>query len=255
MAKLSVIIITYNEEDNIRECLESIKWANEVVVVDSFSTDRTVEICKEYTAKVFQNEWTNFPHQKNIALNKVSNEWVLNLDADERVSPELQIEIKSAIARDDDYAGYLLPMKIYFHGRWIRYGGYWPDYHLRLFRKSKGRFNENLRAHGGFDVDGRVGRMKGALIHHSYRNLTDYFEKFNYYTTVSAEEKLASGRKVKWYPFVRLPFEFIGAFIIKRGYRDGFYGLLFSILSSFYAFVKYIKLWELQQVSKDKQTK
>lgn len=255
MANLSVIIIAYNEEDNIGECLGSVKWANKIVIVDAYSTDKTVEICRQYTDKIFQHEWTNFGRQKNLALEKASNDWILNMDADERISHALADRIKVLLKENNPDDGYYMPRKNYFLGKWLRHGGCYPDYQLRLFSKSIGKFKQK-KVHEGIEGCKRVSYLREPIEHFSYRTLSDYFEKFNQYTTLSAQQKFEGGKKVtKWFPFFRLPFEFIANYIIKRGYKDRFYGLLYSVLSSFHVFVKYVKLWELHHMNKDKQAK
>lgn len=180
MAKLSVIIITYNEEDNIRECLESVKWVDEIVVVDSFSQDNTVEICRQYTDKVFQHEWTSFGQQKILALEKTSNDWILNLDADERASQALADRIREILRENDMNDGYYIPFKNYFLGKWLRYGGCYPDYHLRLFRKSRGKF-EQKRVHGGIKGCKRIGylRENPIIAHTNLRELAALTERCN----------------------------------------------------------------------------
>ena len=251
MADLSVTIITYNEEDNIGGCLESIKWADEIVVVDANSTDRTVEICRKYTDKVFQHEWTDFGQQKSLALGKASNDWILSLDADERIDRALAEEIRGVLRIDYPKDGYYIPRKNYFLGKWLKHGGWYPDYHVRLFRKSKGEF-EQKKVHEGIKVGNETGYLKQPIEHFPYRRLRDYFEKFQLYTSLYAEEKFEEGKRItKWAPFLRLPSEFLLGYIFRGGYKDGFHGLLLSVLSSFYVFTKYIKLWELQKTRND----
>lgn len=235
--------------------MESVKWANEIVVIDAYSTDKTVEICRQYTDKVFEQEWTDFSQQKGLALQKASNDWILSLDADERISHALADRIKTILKEDGPNDGYYILRKNYFLGKWLRHGGCYPDYQLRLFRKSIGKFRQR-KVHEGVEGCKRTGYLREPIEHFSYGNLKDYFEKFNRYTTLSAEEKFERGKKVtKWSPFLRLPSEFIARYIIRRGYKDGFHGLLYSALSSFHAFVKYVKLWELHYMNKDKQAK
>ncbi|MCK4261691.1 glycosyltransferase family 2 protein [bacterium] len=255
-ASLSVVVITKNEEEDIGLCLESVKWADEIVVVDDFSQDKTVEICHQWTDKVFQRRWEGYAKGKNFAIEKASGQWILSLDADERVSPELKAEIKevldpfrdkslTSLERDSSYDGYLIPMKFYFYGHWMRYGGLYPKRHLRLFRKRKGKFEERA-VHEGVKVTGRIGYLKEPMLHYSYKSLDDYLQKFDRYSTLDALDKLDKRKHGRWYPFLRLPAEFILTYFIKQGFRDGFYGLLYSVLNAFYVFVKYMKLWEVQ---------
>jgi len=248
MSKLSVVIITYNEEENIRGCLESVNWSNEIVVVDSFSTDRTVEIAREFTPNVFQNRWTNFSQQKNLALEKASNEWVLNVDADERVTPELKEEMLRILNSGSiSIDGYYIPLRNYYLGKWIRHCGWYPDYHLRLFRKEKGRFNERT-VHESVIVEGKKGYLKSHLEHFSYKNLSDHLARIDKYASLSAQEMLRRGKSTRAFDLLFRPLaRFIRMYLIERGFLDGIYGLIVSLMSSFYVFTKYLKLWELSR--------
>ena len=244
-SKLSVVIITRNEEEDIGPCLESVKWANEIIVIDSFSEDKTVEICRGYGSKVFKTKYEGYAEKKNFGIEEAAGEWILSIDADERISPELAGEIKEVLRGDGNYDGYLIPMKFYFLGHWMRHGGLYPKPHLRLFRKGKGEFEERA-VHEGVKVKGRVGYLRNPMLHYSYENLEDYLRKFDRYSTLDAQDKVGKRRYGRWYPFLRLPTEFILVYFIRQGFRDGFYGLLYSVLQSFYVFVKYMKLWERQ---------
>jgi len=248
MSKLSVIIITYNEEENIKDCLESVKWSNEIVVVDSFSSDKTVEIAREFTPKVFQNKWTNFSQQKNLALAKASNEWVLNIDADETVTPELKEEILAIVnSQFSTLEGYYIPRKNHYMGRWIRHCGWYPDYKLRLFRKGKGRFNERT-IHESVVVEGKKGFLKSCLSHYSYKNLSDHLSRIDKFSTLGAEQMFRDGKTARFFDLLFRPLtRFIKMYLIKRGYLDGIYGLIVSVMGSFYVFTKYLKLWELSR--------
>ncbi|NOX97228.1 MAG: glycosyltransferase family 2 protein [Nitrospirae bacterium] len=249
--RLSVVIITKNEEEDIGPCLESVKWADEIIVIDSFSDDRTVEICRKYGSKVFKTKYEGYAEKKNFAIEEAAGEWILSLDADERISPELIKEIKEVLRGNGNEDGYLIPMKFFFFGRWMRHGGLYPKPHLRLFKKGKGKFEE-IAVHEGVKVEGRVGYLRYPMLHYSYKNLDDYLQKFNRYSTLDALDKAGKRRYGRWYPFLRLPSEFILIYFIRQGFRDGFHGLLYSILQAFYVFVKYVKLWERQQDGKQK---
>jgi glycosyltransferase involved in cell wall biosynthesis len=248
MNRLSVIIITHNEEENIKHCLESVKWSDEIVIVDSFSSDKTLEIAREYTPKVFQNKWTNFSRQKNLALGKASSEWVLNIDADERVTPELKDEILSILnSQSLSFDGYYIPLRNYYLGRWIRHCGWYPDYHLRLFRRQKGRFNQRA-VHESIVVEGKKGYLKSHLNHHSYKNLADHLTRINKYTSLAAQEMFKDRRRATVFDLLfRPPARFIAMYLIKGGFLDGIQGLIISLISSFYVLAKYLRLWELQQ--------
>ena len=248
MSKLSVVIITYNEEENIRGCLESANWSDEIVVVDSFSTDRTVEIAREFTPNVFQNRWTNFSQQKNLALEKASNEWVLNVDADERVTPELKKEILRILNSGSiSIDGYYIPYRNHYLGKWIRHCGWYPDYHLRLFRRNKGKFNNRL-VHESVIVEGKKGHLKSHLEHFSYKNLSDHLARIDKYAWLAAQEMLGRGKSTRAFDLLFRPLaRFIRMYLIKRGFLDGIYGLIVSLMGSFYVFTKYLKLWELSR--------
>jgi len=251
MSKLSVIIITYNEEENIKHCLESVKWSDEIVIVDSFSSDKTVEIAREFTPKVFQNKWTNFSEQKNLALEKASNEWVLSVDADERATAKLKEEILTILNSEfQSFNGYYIPRRNHYLGRWIRHCGWYPDYKLRLFRRAKGRFNERT-VHESVVVEGRKGHLKSHLNHYSYKNLSDHLGRIDKFSSLAAEEMFTQGKRARVFDLLFRPLtRFIKMYLIKRGYLDGIYGLIVSLMGSFYVFMKYLKLWELLKARK-----
>ena len=240
MTKLSVIIITKNEKENIRDCLESVKWADEIIIVDSFSRDKTVEIAKEYTSKIFQKEWMGYGKQKNFALEKATGDWVLNIDADERVTKELAQEMKGAI-QEKEYDGYYIPNKAYFLGKWIRHSGWYPDYHLRLFKKGKGRFNERI-VHEAVQIEGKKDYLKGSIEHFTAKSIGEYLRRLDKYARLTIEER---ERRARWYQvFFHPPFTFFKMYIIKRGFLDGIHGLLLAFCHAYYTFSKYARLWE-----------
>ena len=193
MNKISATIITYNEEQNICDCLESVRWTDEIVVVDAQSSDRTVELCRKYTDKVFSHPWSGFVNQKNLALSKTSGDWILSLDADERVSSELAKEIKSVVLASD-YDGYCFPRKTYYLGRWINHSGWYPDYKLRLIRRGKGEW-KGIDPHDRLEVTGKTGHLKGDVQHYSYQNISHHLEKINSYTSIMAKELKKRGKR------------------------------------------------------------
>lgn len=244
-AKITVTIIALNEEDNIRACLESVKWADEIIVSDSGSADKTKEICRGYGAKVFDDAWHGFGKQKNICAGRAKNLWVFNIDADERATPELKDEIFKALS-SGGAAGYLMPRKNFFGGTWVRHCGWYPDYNLRLYRKDKGRFSER-RVHEAVTVDGRTSRLNGALIHHTYRDVADYLKRMDRYSSLSAEEMLKNGKKAGFTDlYLRPVFTFLKMYFLKLGFLDGRLGLLLSRLYARYTFEKYYKLRAMQ---------
>ena len=245
--KISAVIITKNEEDNIKDCLDSLGFADEIIVVDAESTDKTVAVAKRLSAKIFVRKWDNFANQKNFGISKAKNKWILSIDADERVSKELRREI-SFLKFDKD--GYLMPVKNYFLGKWLKHGGQYPDYHLRLFNRSKGKFESRVKQvhEGVFLKNGSTAKLKSDIIHYSYKNIAGYFEKFNNYTYLDARGRFENGVKPSFYGiFLRPLFRFIKWYKLKLGFLDGVQGLVFHALSAFYVFVSEVKLLEMNK--------
>ncbi|MBI5892853.1 MAG: glycosyltransferase family 2 protein [Deltaproteobacteria bacterium] len=255
MQKISVTIIALNEEENISACLESVKWADEILVSDSGSADKTVQICKEYGAKVFIDEWHGFGRQKNLIASRAKNNWILNIDADERITPDLKKEIESVLNRGC-CEGYNIPRKNFFGNKWIRHCGWYPDYNLRLYRKDKARFNER-NVHEAVQINGKVGCLKNPLEHYTYKNISDYLKRMDRYSTLAAEEMFKTGFKgsrvqgfkgarVRMVDLTLRPFfTFLKMFILQKGFMEGYTGLVLSGLYASYTFSKYAKLWEM----------
>lgn len=247
--KLSVTIIAGNEEKNIRDCLESIKWADEIIVVDSESTDRTVEIAREYNATVFIKKWEGFSPQRKFALEKASHEWVLSLDADERVTPELKIEIEKILSGKDQANGYFVPRRNYFLGKHITKCFWYPDYQLRFFKKSQTSVTDK-KVHEGYIVNGTPGHMKNDLIHHTHQNLYDTFKKVNDYSSLVAEEK-AGQRRVSSGDLLLHPLAaFFNHYISRKGYQEGIHGFMISAIHAVTNLLTYTKIWEIQNAKK-----
>jgi len=241
---LTVLVITKNEASNISDCLRSVEWADNIVVVDAMSTDETTEIARQYTENIFLHEWLGFGEAKNFGLAHCINEWVLWLDADERVTPELAKEIQAVMAANNTTAAYEIARRAYFLGKWIRHCGWYPGYVTRLFRKSQARFSETP-VHEKLIVEGKTKRLQNDLLHFTDNDLEHYFQKFNAYTSLAAEEIAQHGRRAGFVDMViRPPFTFFRMYILKCGFLDGFHGLLLCTLSAFYVFVKYAKVWE-----------
>ncbi len=250
MEKISVAIITHNEERNIRDCLESVKWADEIVVVDNGSTDGTIKVCQEYRARVYQESWKGFSAQKNSAIEKTTNEWVLSLDADERIGPELRQEIEKVLQEEPPVDGYWIARKNYFLGRWIRYCGWYPDRNLRLFRKSRGRFTERA-VHEKVEVQGKTATLIYPLVHETYRSLSDFLIRSDRYSTLAAGEMQRQGRRYRFgNAFFRPPLTFLQMYLLRAGFLEGYWGFLLSVLYSYYTFAKYAKLKDLGQRGK-----
>jgi len=268
---LSVVIITFNEEHNLPRTLDSVKWADEIVVVDSGSTDKTVEIAKSYGAKVWVESWKGFAAQKNSALEKATGDWILSLDADEEVSAELKQIIRGVLMRppivdkirETNPSGELVAIPInglfvnrknMFMGRWIRHGGFWPDPKLRLFRRGTGRVT-NTPVHEVIEVDEyRKGsihvvskRTTAPLIHHAYPTLSGYIEHMNRYSSLGAEMAKQKGKS--GFSFINIVirpiFTFVYNYFFRLGFLDGREGLLLHLYHSVYVSWKYAKLWEI----------
>lgn len=245
-AGLSVVIITHNEEDNIRECLESVQWADEIIVVDSESADKTGEICRQFGVDFYSEPWKGFAQQKNSAIQKATGKWVLSLDADERVTPELRDEIATVLGSDNPKEGYFIARKNFFLGRWIRHCGWYPDYTLRLFQRGKGLFGIR-EVHEAIELDGNPGRLTCPMEHHTYASLGDFMERLDRYSTLAAQELLKEKKRSGIQHILLRPlFTFINMYVIRAGFLEGYYGFILSVLYAFYTFLKYIKIRELQ---------
>ena len=240
---LSVTMITLNEEARVRDALESVRWADEIVVIDAFSTDGTVDICREFTDCIYRMPWTDYVTQKNIATEKTTHAWILNLDADERVSPELAREIQDALRQPPPVAGYYMPRLTWYLGDWIRHCGWYPDAKLRVFCKDAGQW-VGQALHEKVEVQGPTATFRNPLYHYSYRDISDHVQRIDRYTTIAAEHKLRpiSGADI----FSHTLFTFFKKYLVKQGFRDGTRGLIVSLLSAFTVALKYAKAWECQ---------
>jgi len=239
---ISVVIVTKNEEANIEDALRSAAGAQEIVVVDSFSADRTVEICRRYTDRIFQHAWPGYARQKQLAVDHAQGPWVLILDADERITPELRDEIARAM-QDTDYDGYSLPRRNYFLGRWIKHSGWWPDRTLRLFRKDRGGL-EDREVHEKVIVRGRVGQLHAPLEHYTYRTISDYVRKMEVYSSLAAKEIRKRGRPGIFSLIAKPFFTFFKMYVLRLGFLDGVHGLVLAVLYGYYTFLKYARAWE-----------
>jgi len=246
--KISLAMITYNEERNIEECLESAKWMDEIIVVDSFSTDRTLEICKRYTEGVYQRSWPGFGKQKNFSIEKTTMDWTFVLDADERIPEELRKEIEGILeSRETEFSAYRVGRKNYFYGHWLRWGGQYPDWQTRLFRNGAGLYDDT-EPHEGFIFKGKLGTLVNPLIHYTERKISDHFPKLNNYSSLAAAQRVQTCKRVHWYDLAFRPLvTFFQVYLRKRGYRDGIPGFIQAIFKSLYTFVKYAKVWEIHQ--------
>lgn len=250
---VSACITVYNEAKNIRRCLDSIKWVDEIVVIDSYSDDDTVEICREYTDRVYQHEWLGYIGQKNLARDYARSKWIIFIDADEEVSPELKAEIQEELnsGRCSDTAGFEFPRMVWYLGRWIRHGEWYPDYKLRLFQKEMGHCG-GIEPHDQVIVtSGRVDRLRSPLYHYTYDDINHHIETMNRFSLISAQESHHAGRRVQFWDMIfRPPFRFFRCYVMKAGMLDGMLGLIIAITISYGTFIKYAKLWELQLAEK-----
>jgi glycosyltransferase involved in cell wall biosynthesis len=247
-APLSVVIIVKNEERRLEDCLKSVAWAAEIVIVDDMSTDRTLEIASRYTDKIFKRAMDIEGRHRNFGYSKASQDWVLSIDADERVTPELREEIERIVAGNrDECQAYAIPIKTFLGRRWIRAAGYYPARKVRLFRKDKFRYEE-AKVHPRILFDGKCGELNGDILHYSWRDLADFFAKFNRETTLEAEKWLEDGRKVSLANILRKCVDrFLKNYLLKGGFRDGFIGFLMSFFHSLYQLISYAKYYETKK--------
>lgn len=249
--RLSVIVITRNEQEALPDCLSSVKnIADEIVVVDTNSVDNTVEIARSFGAKILTHEFSGFSAQKQFALDQAQGPWVLNIDADERVSPNLAAELKRLLDGEGapEFNGY----KIFFHHHFgrsrLRFGGVQNETHLRLFRKDKARYGTEP-VHEGISVEAPVGSLFSYIDHFSYKDIHDYLTKCNHYTTIIAREKFKKGARFRLRHYLRLPWEFFLRYVLLCGFLDGRVGLLYAVLSSYYVWLKYAKLRDFEETA------
>jgi glycosyltransferase involved in cell wall biosynthesis len=244
---LSVIIIAKDEERSISDCLTSVAWADEIIVVDSQSQDRTVDIALRFTDRIFIRKWKGYADGKQFALEQAAHDWVLSIDADERVSPELKNEIQAVLQQNTDHSGFKIPRQNYFLGKWITSCFWYPDFQLKLFKKDGAKVIQ-VKVHEGFSVNGTIGTLHGNLVHLSYQSLHDALEKINRYSSLSAEERV-NQKKVKAHHIIFHPMAaFLTDFISRKGYKDGMYGLLVSFLNMMTNMLMYMKIWEAQNI-------
>ncbi len=244
MFNLSAIVLTYNSSGTLEKCLESIKWIPDIVIVDSGSTDETIEIAKTYTDRIYYNKYVNYGKQLNWALGKVTNDWILVVDSDEAVTAELSKNIEKLIKNKPVLNGYYIPRKNYFLGKPVNYCGWYPDYVLRLFRREEAVYKDRELG-SSVELKGEKGHLCGNLIHQPYRDLEHYFCKFNKYTDSAAKEMLKKKRRIGMFYLILWPFgKFFKMYILKRGFLDGAVGIVVCALGAFYVFSKYAKALE-----------
>jgi glycosyltransferase involved in cell wall biosynthesis len=248
MGKLSVIIITKNEADNIRACLESVAWADEIIAVDSGSTDGTAEICRESGARVYVHDWPGFGMQKNRALSYATNKWVFSIDADERVTAELRTAIEAVLRTDNDScAAYRISRLSSYCGRFMRHSGWYPDYIVRMFRRDAARFSDDL-VHERLIIDGSVGQLDGELLHYAFDNIEEVLSKVNHYSSAGALMMQKRGRNASLTGAVlRGLWSFLRTYILRRGFLDGREGFMLAVSNAEGTYYRYLKLMLLNK--------
>ncbi|MBF0493798.1 MAG: glycosyltransferase family 2 protein [Candidatus Omnitrophica bacterium] len=243
---VTVVVITKNEEDNIAECLESAKWADEIVLVDDDSSDKTREIAAKYTNKIFQRKMENEGRHRNWAYSQANNDWVISLDADERITPELAAEVTELLKGAPEYKAYTIPRRNYIGKYWLRYGGEYPAAQTKMFLKNEFKYEE-AEVHPRAFMKGDCGHLKGDIIHYSHKDIADYLKSLNSHTTLEAKKWVLSGRKMSlghavWRALDRC---FYRRLLRKQAYKDGIYGLTVAFFSGVYQIVSYLKYREM----------
>ena len=243
-------MITYNNARTVGRALESLKWADEIIVVDSFSTDKTVEICQNYSDKIFQRRWPGHRDQYQYAADLTTHPWIMFLDADEEVSPELAEEVQRELGGGaEEVDGFFVYRRTFYLGRWIRYGGWYPDGEIRLYRRNKGRWEGGL--HARVVIEGTVRSLKNQYLHYTYRNISDQIQTIDKYSRIAAEDMVKQGERFSLFKLLfHPPFRFIKEYFFKSGFRDGLPGFVIVISTMYYVFIKYAKLWELIRTQK-----
>ena len=249
MPKLSVTIITRNEASDIAAALDSVSWADERIVVDSGSTDETVAIAAAVADRVVVHEWAGYVAQKNHAASLASHDWILSLDADERVTPGLAAEIRQALREEPAARGFRIPRVTWHLGRWIRTTDWYPDHQLRLYDRRTAQWT-GRHVHEGVQVVGRVGELRGELQHYAYRDIAEHMETIERYSTLAARQMYEAGRRAGVTDLSVLSrLTFLRNYILKGGFRDGIPGLIISRMNAYYVFLKFAKLWELEPLA------
>ena len=246
MIELSVVILTKNEERNIKDCLESvIGWADEILIIDDMSTDNTLEIAKKYTDRVITKKMDIEGRHRNFAYSQAKNLWVLSLDADERATEDLKKEIEKSINPDTKYNGFTLPRRNFIGNYWVKYGGWYPSPQLKLFRKDKFRYEE-VGVHPRAFMDDPCGHMKSDIIHYSYRNIEDFLNKLNNQTTREAEKWNSQHKPMRLARFLWRTYDrFMRTYFTRKGYKDGFIGFVVAFFAGFYQILSYLKYREI----------
>lgn len=250
--KITATIITFNEEHNIAEALESLSWADEIIVVDSESTDNTVDIARRFTDRSFIRPWPGYSAQKNFAADQALNEWIFSLDADERVSPELAAAIQQLKLNDTaGPAAFEMPRLTFYLGRWIKHSGWHPDYKLRLYDRRRAAWKGDY-VHETLEVNGKLERIKGDILHYTVRDASEHHSRMNRYTTLAAEQLFSQGKRASLASMLLSPAAvFFRSYVFKLGFLDGVPGLAIARFAAHYELLKKLKLWERTQRTND----
>lgn len=250
---ISLVVVTYNEEKNIERCLRSVPWASEIIVVDSYSQDQTVAIAHQLGARVFQEKWKGYGPQKASAVEKAKNDWVICLDADEALSPELSTEIQKRWPQFNAMAGYLIPRRSFHLGRWIDHGGWRPDYQLRFFNK-KHSYWPQMQIHEKVQAKLEE-KLKNSILHWVFEDLSDQVQTNDKYSSLQAQQLYQSQKKFSYFKLTTKPLsKFIETYFWKLGFLDGLPGFLISISAAYSVFLKWAKLWEIEKIKSQVQT-
>ena len=245
--KVSAVMITYNEASNLVRTLSQLYWCDEIIIVDSYSTDDTIAICRQYGCKIFYHSFAGYGEQKRFAIGKASNDWILCIDADEYLTPLLVDELQRELKDTCDYKGYLLPMNLVFREQEFKYGRESHNHFMRVFHKNYCRVS-NKKVHESFEVTGPVKKLKNIILHYSYRDIKQFISKLNCYSTLGAEENIENGKKrSQALIYIAIPFYFIKYYLLDRNFMNGKNGFYWSALSTFYHFTKYIKMQDLEK--------
>jgi glycosyltransferase involved in cell wall biosynthesis len=250
MVPVSVYVLTYNNRRTLERCLKSLRWADELIVVDSFSDDGSFELAKGFTDRVYRKQWGGHREQYQYAANLTENDWIMFVDADEEVPSELVDEIREELDQNrGEWDGYICHRRTFYLGRWIKYGGWYPDYEIRLYHRDRGKWVGDL--HAKLAVEGRVKHLNHYYLHYTYRDISDQIQTIDSYSRTAAEDMMHSGEKSSLFKLLlRPPFRFLKEYLFKAGFMDGLPGLIIAVSTVFYVFIKYAKLWELERTSK-----
>ena len=244
--KITATVITFNEEHNIADALESLSWADEIIVVDAESQDETVRIARGFTDRVFVRAWPGYSQQKNFAAEQASHNWIFSLDADERVSPELRERILELKNRNNELelAGFEMPRRTFYFGRWIKHSGWWPDHKVRLYDRRRASWR-GAYVHESLEIQGSIKRLEGELLHYTVRDASEHHLRMDRYTTLAAEELYSRGKRASIGSLMVSPvLVFLRSYLLRLGFLDGIPGLAIARFAMHYEFLKNLKLWE-----------